>query len=260
VSGIVLFSHMVRLHPRYTEAFTPAVAAMFGIGLAWASAPLGKLRPVVLVGTLLVSVYYTERLLYGRPEVWWIAVLGALAAIAFAAAARLPGLSAWARGVLAPAGVIAMSLLATLAIPVSADVSAINNAVSDAGYVGGLPLGELNALSTYLRAHQDGAYYELASESATSIGALIVRDDRPVLVLTTYNARVFTSVARLKQLIAAGKVRYAFLNTYCSREHSSLNPACSAPARWIRAHGTDISKAAGMPRDKTLYLLAGATP
>ncbi len=53
----------------------------------------------------------------------------------------------------------------------------------------------------------------MAAESATQIGSLIVKDARPILVLTTYNARVFTSVAKLKRLIAAGKVRYAFLNT-----------------------------------------------
>ncbi len=40
LTGIVLYSHMVRLHPRYVEAFTPAVAAMLGIGVAWASEPL----------------------------------------------------------------------------------------------------------------------------------------------------------------------------------------------------------------------------
>ncbi len=33
LTGIVLFSHMIRLHPRYVEGFTPAVAAMLGIGL-----------------------------------------------------------------------------------------------------------------------------------------------------------------------------------------------------------------------------------
>ena len=34
--GLVLYSAMARLHPRYTEGFTPAVAAAAGIGVAWA--------------------------------------------------------------------------------------------------------------------------------------------------------------------------------------------------------------------------------
>ena len=33
--GFVLYSAMARLHPRYTEGFTPAVAAAAGIGVAW---------------------------------------------------------------------------------------------------------------------------------------------------------------------------------------------------------------------------------
>ena len=37
LEGIVLFSAMARLHPRYTEAFMPAVAALLGIGAAWAT-------------------------------------------------------------------------------------------------------------------------------------------------------------------------------------------------------------------------------
>ncbi len=51
-------------------------------------------------------------------------------------------------------------------------------------------------MSDYLRAHQGGARYELVAESATQIGSLIVQDARPVVILTTYEARVFTNVAK----------------------------------------------------------------
>jgi len=54
-------------------------------------------------------------------------------------------------------------------------------------------------------------------------------------------------------------VRYAFLNTFCSRHGSSLNAACSEPAKWIRAHGTDVSREAGLSQGKVLWLLPGAT-
>ncbi len=37
LTGIVLFSDMIRLHPRYVEGFMPAVAALLGIGVAWAA-------------------------------------------------------------------------------------------------------------------------------------------------------------------------------------------------------------------------------
>jgi 4-amino-4-deoxy-L-arabinose transferase-like glycosyltransferase len=260
LAGIVLFSHMVRLHPRYVEGFTPAVAAMLGIGLAWACSLQGRLRAAVLAVTLVIVVYYTERLLYGRPLEWWIALAGALAAIALALLADLPRLSATARVRLMPTGMMAMALVAVLAIPLKADLTAITDRISDAGLVGQLPGDQQHPLSTYLLAHQDGARYEVASESATAIGSLIVQDGRPVLVLTTYDARVFTSVAKLKRLIAAGQVRYAFLNTFCTSEARSVNPACAAPVEWVRAHGTDVSLKAGLNHGGLLYLLPGARP
>jgi 4-amino-4-deoxy-L-arabinose transferase-like glycosyltransferase len=259
-SGIVLFSQMARLHPRYVEGFTPAVAAMLGIGVAWAASPRGRWRPAILAGSLLITVYYAERLMFGRPGAWWISLAAALGALALAAIVRLPGRSSPARSLLAPAGVLALTLVAVLAIPLSADVTAIDNGTTDAGYVGALPSEEQRIISDYLRAHQGSARYELAAESATQIGSLIVQDARPVLILTTYAGRVLTRVPELKSLIAQGKVRYAFLAPSCSAHGPSSNPACSAPARWIRAHGTDVSLQAGLHQHKTLWLLPGATP
>jgi hypothetical protein len=260
LTGIVLFSAMSRLHPRYVEAFVPAVAAMLGIGAAWAASPEGRARFAVLAGALVVIVIYAERLLYGTPPAWWVALVAALAAIACAALARLEGISERVRFALAPAGALVITLIALLAIPFSADVTAIKDHVTDAGYVGALPSEEQRLVSSYLREHQDAARYEVAAESATGIGALVVQDARPIVVLTSYNARVFTSVAKLQRLIAAGKVRYAFLNSHCARRGAALNPACAAPARWVRAHGTDVSQQAGLSRRGVLWLLPGAGP
>jgi hypothetical protein len=80
------------------------------------------------------------------------------------------------------------------------------------------------------------------------------------VVLTSYNARVFTDVAELQRLIAEGKVRYAFLNSTCTRRGAAANPACSAPARWVRAHASDVSRHAGLSRGGVLWLLPGAQP
>jgi 4-amino-4-deoxy-L-arabinose transferase-like glycosyltransferase len=261
LTGVVLYSHMVRLHPRYVEAFTPVVAAMLGIGLAWAAAlPARRLRLAWLAVTLALVVYFGERLMYGTPLAWWISLAGALGALACALAASAIPLPARTRALVAPGGAIALALVAIAAIQVKADSTAIANRVSDAGLVGQLPGSQQHPLSAYLRVHQDGAFYEVASESATAIGSLIVQDARPVLVLTTYDARVFTSIARLKRLVARGKVRYAFLNTFCYGGAQSVNPACSAPVRWVRAHGTDVSRQAGLPQGGLLYLLPGARP
>jgi 4-amino-4-deoxy-L-arabinose transferase-like glycosyltransferase len=260
LAGIALFSTMSRLHPRYVEAFTPAVAAMLGIGVAWAVIPRGRARLVALLGVLAITVYYAERLLYGTTGAWWIALLGALGAATFALLARLRSLEADLRAVLAPTGALVLTLIAVLAIPLSADVTAIDNHVTDAGYVGALPTGVQRPVSAYLRAHQGSARYEVAALSATGIGSLIVQDARPVLVLTSYGSRVFTSVARLKRLIAEGQVRYAFLTSRCGRHGSSLNPACSAPAKWVRTHATDVSSQAGLSDSGLLWLLPGARP
>ncbi len=259
LTGIVLFSHMARLHPRYVEGLVPAVTATLGIGLAWATSSSGRARLIALIVGMAALVYYGERILYGRPGSWWIAGAGAFGAVVFAALARVRVNPSPRSSALLAGGTLALALLAIVAIPVEVDKTSITNRVSDAGYIGALPGGQQRALSSYLIAHQDGARYELASESATGIGSLIVQDARPVVVLTTYEARVFKTVAQLKQLIAAGAVRYAFLNSYCAK-YSTTNAACSEPARWIREHGTDVSLQAGLEHHKLLYLLPGAKP
>jgi hypothetical protein len=147
---------------------------MLGIGAAWAASPRGRLRLAILAATLAVTVFYAERLLYGTPGVWWVALAGALGAIACAGLARLPGMPSSLRAWLAPVGALALTLVAVLAIPLSADVTSIENGVTDAGYVGALPSEEQRLVSAFLRAHQDGARYEVAAESATQIGSLIV--------------------------------------------------------------------------------------
>jgi 4-amino-4-deoxy-L-arabinose transferase-like glycosyltransferase len=260
LTGIVLFSDMARLHPRYVEGFVPAVAAMLGIGVAWAASSRGRLRFAILAATMAILVVYSERLLYGTPGAWWITLAGALGAVACAGLARLGSVPAALRSALAPAGVLALTLIAVLAIPLSADVTAIDNHVTDAGYVGALPSEEQRLVSAFLRAHQGSARYEVAAESATGIGSLIVKDARPILVLTSYGTRVFTTVAKLQRLIAEGQVRYAFLNSGCGRSRSAQNAACTAPALWVQAHATDVSRQAGLSRGRVLWLLPGATP
>jgi 4-amino-4-deoxy-L-arabinose transferase-like glycosyltransferase len=260
LTGMALFSEMARLHPRYVEGLVPAVTATLGIGVAWATCTSGRARLIALAASMVVLIVYADRLLYGRPESWWIALAGALGAVALAGLARIRVRPSARSSALLAGGTLALTLLAIAAIPLEIDNTAIENRVSDAGYIGALPGEEQRELSTYLIDHQDGARYELAAESATGIGSLIVHDARPVVILTTYEARVFTSVAKLQQLIAEGKVRYAFLSTYCSKHTSTTNAACSAPAVWIRAHGTDVSRQAGLSHHKTLYLLPGAKP
>ncbi len=207
-SGIVLFSAMVRLHPRYVESFVPAVVAMYGIGVA------------LVAGTL-------------------------------AAAARP------ARGGERLRGALAVALTALLAIPLAASIQAARADTSDAGDVGALNGEEQRLLSSYLLAHQGGARYELAAGEATNVASLIVQDDRPVLMLTTYDGLPFTSVAKLKRLIGRGQVRYAFLDSVCGPRPAKTVAGCAPAALWVRAHGTDVSAQAGLRERGVLWRLPG---
>jgi 4-amino-4-deoxy-L-arabinose transferase-like glycosyltransferase len=253
LTGIVLFSHMARLHPRYTEGFTPAVAALLGIGAARASSLKPRLHTLAL--TLIVLLVYAEHLLFGGPFIWWLSLLAALAALLAAALARVLSMLAPSWVALATGATLALTLVALLAIPVRASVFAISSHVSDAGLVGALPPRELDALSSYLRSHQGTARYEVAAASATKVASLIVRDARPVVVLTSYNAQPLTSVTALRRLVATGAVRYAFLDTVCGRHTPRSDAACTAAATWVHDHGIDVSSRAGMPRAQVLWKL-----
>jgi 4-amino-4-deoxy-L-arabinose transferase-like glycosyltransferase len=195
LTGLVLFSAMARLHPRYVESFTPAVAGVFGIGVAWVAGAGGRAR------------------------------------------------------------LLAIPLVALLALPLAASVEAVGDRTSDAGNVGALGATEQRALSAYLRAHQGGARYELAAGAATGVASLIVQDARPVLMLTSYNGLPLTGVAQLRALATAGEVRYAFLQSACKPGAPSTSVGCAPAARWVRTHGTDVSRQAGLQVGDVLWRL-----
>jgi 4-amino-4-deoxy-L-arabinose transferase-like glycosyltransferase len=255
VTGIALFSHMARLHPRYTEGFTPAVAACLGIGLAWMSTRRTPVRIALLTVTLAAVVIYAERLLFGTTHLWWLTLAGALGALLL----TLAGSVARARTPALGAAVLACALTTLLAIPLWASLRAVRENVTDSNPLGVLRASELDPLSSFLLAHRQGARFEVAFDSASKMGALVARDARPVLALTTTKGRVITPISRLRTLIEAREVRYAFLGTFCGPPSERPSAACSAPVLWIRAHGRDISRLAGL-RDGTLYLLPGAAP
>jgi 4-amino-4-deoxy-L-arabinose transferase-like glycosyltransferase len=243
-TGVVLFTVMARLHPRYTEAFTPAVAAAGGIGLAWAirGSLLGRAAAAVCAVGLAVYGHY---LLGGSSTVWRIS---GLAAAVVLAAAALPH-----AGRRRPAVLAGGLLVAALLPPASVAVGLVRHHESDAGRVGAMRPGQAEALSAYLRAHRRGARYELAVGGATQAAALIVRDGQPVLVLTSFDARPLVPVARLAALVAGGSVRYALLGGGCGPRTARRQASCSSAAFWIRAHGRDVSREAGLDRAKLLW-------
>ncbi len=247
VLGAALFSQMAHLHPRYSESITPAVAGTLGIGLAWACARRSRVRLGALAVCLIAVTIYVERLLFGTPPVWWVVILGALGALAVAAFAGPRGRT-WA---------LVLALASLLAVPAWASVRAIEHHTTDTNQLGLLPPEQLTALSAFLRSHQGSAHYEAAYDSATKLGALVVRDQRPLVVLNSINSQVVTPLSRLRALAAAAAVRYVVLSAPCSPRSSPSNPDCSLAARWVVAHGKNVSAAAGLGRGLTLWQLPG---
>jgi 4-amino-4-deoxy-L-arabinose transferase-like glycosyltransferase len=258
--GFVLFSAMARLHPRYTDGFTPAVAAAAGIGLAWVaragSRPTREGLAARLAGALAAVglVLYGHFLLGSTSSIWRITALAGIAALV-AAVVPLPATVAeTVGGRRGPALAVAL-LVCALLMPVQIARGLVIHHEDDAGHVGAMVPAQTASLSAYLEAHRHGAHYELASAAATQAGALIARDGQPVLVLTSYNARPLVPVSRLAGLVAAGDVRFALLEGGCGPRTSRQLAQCSTDAAWVRAHGQDVSQAAGLTRPKLLWRL-----
>jgi 4-amino-4-deoxy-L-arabinose transferase-like glycosyltransferase len=239
VVGFAVLSRMGNLHPRYEEAFTPAVAGTIGVSLAWLSA--GARRERAALVALAAAVVAVAALAPGIGATTWPPGLLALAAaLAFGLGARV----ARARA----AVLLAVGAVAVLAVPAAGAIHLVRAGASSAGQPGHAPAATVTALSTYLRAHQGTARYEVASTSVAKAGPLIVRDGRPVLMLTSLYDRPLLTAGALAAKVAHGDVRYVLLGRgTCAR-------TCSAPVLWARDNGVDVSRAAGQ-RTGTVYRL-----
>ncbi len=243
--GVVLYSAMARLHPRYTEGFTPAVAAVAGIGVAWALRDGLWQRLVTVVGLLGLTLY-ARYLLGGSASDWRIGALGAIVALV-ALLVRAPRVRV---------PMLACGLgVAALALPLQVDASLISNHEFDSGRTGAMGAGDVRAISDYINARSAGTRYEFAASDPTEVASLILYDRRPILSLTSYDAHELLPIGRLRALVASGSLRFAVLDGGCGRHNRGQNPNCSPGAAWVRAHGTDVSIAADLPHSHVLYLL-----
>ena len=243
--GVALYSEMARLHPRYTEGFTPAVAAAAGIGVAWALRD-GLWQRLVAIAAALALAIYGRWLLGGSSNDWRLLALGAIVA---ALAAALP-----ASRVRVPALAAGLAV-AALALPLNVDRSLIVNHEFDSGRTGAMATAEVDTISAYLARHAAGARYEFAAADPFEVGALIVKDLRPILSLTSSGSRELVPLPRLAALASSGELRYVILDGACGVHTPRSSPACSSGAAWTRAHGVDISQAIGLGRAHVLYRL-----
>ncbi len=210
--------------------------------------PRPSASALILVGMLATSSTTPSACCTGDPGVVDRARSGRLARSRSRLLARLP--TSPSRRALGAARRPARSrwrLLAVLVDPAEGDVTAIDDRVSDAGYVGALPGAQQRPLSAYLLAHQDGARYEVAAESATA-DRLADRagrapDRRPD---DLRRARVHEASRSCERLIAGGEGALR-LPEHLLRQAQprSVERRLLGARRWVRAHGTDVSHTGG---------------
>lgn len=254
LTGALVFTVMGQVRARYLEAFTPAVAGVLGIGLV-TLAVTARHRRGAAVGLLACAA--TAALACpaiagasGLPATVSLAVGLAAMGLAIGPAA-LPGS---VRGPLARAAV-ALTLLAALAVPAATSAHLVRIGAGDSGVAGRMTPSRLEALSAYLRANQGTARYELASSTVAKTAPLIVRDARPVLMLTSLHGQPLLTPAQLAEKARTSQVRFALIGRARCSTSRPTSPGCAPAVRWARAHGTDVSRAAGLPSRGALYRL-----
>jgi 4-amino-4-deoxy-L-arabinose transferase-like glycosyltransferase len=249
--GYMLFSFSSRVHPRYLEAFTPSIAIALGVSLVVLARRARRdprssyLFASALALCVVEAAAGSGRL--SRAGLFAVALVGvALVAAAVALLRRgahrdlLP--RQWT-----PSAVAATLLVAVIAlVMLSDDVRLIRN---DSGVQASevtVPARLTDALSRFLEAHQDGARYEVAVSAPTLAAPLIVKDGRPVLLLTSVYARPLLTLDELRRDAARGAVRYVFSEGICPGPRYTTLPACSSADRWVRAHARDVTPELGL--------------
>jgi hypothetical protein len=229
---------------------------VLGIGLASlaTSAPRSRLAAAALALGVSVAAALTIRLSGVGGSTSSIATFAAVAVVAGCVVLMLPRLGAIRSA--ATGGVLtALALVAVLATPTVVARDLVRAGTSDSGRPGYMPPVRLSHLSHYLRAHQGHARYEVVAASAASVGPLIVRDGRPVLILTTINGQAVVPRAKLAKAVRTGQARYAMLPAGRCTANFASSTRCTPAVRWARAHATDVSAKAHLKRG-TLFRLS----
>jgi 4-amino-4-deoxy-L-arabinose transferase-like glycosyltransferase len=256
VLGFLLFSFSSRAHPRYLEAFTPAVAITLGVSfvVVLRRALRDARWSVCLAGALLVCVVESAagsgRI--SRAGIYVVVlVVVALVVLALELARR--------RGrVLLPAWCSAPIVASLLLAGVLALVM-LNDDVRIIRHDSGVQASEVvvapaltSALSRFLIGHQDGARYEAAFSAPTLAAPQIVADGRPILLLTSLNAQPLVTLAQLRADAARGAVRYVFTEGICPGARYRTLPACSVADEWVRRNATDVTAKLGLAQKRGL--------
>jgi hypothetical protein len=239
VVGTVLFSSMGRLHPRYLEALSPAVATGLGAGAATLGGLAARHRSgaVALAAGTGVALLVASGFAGASATNQTVALVVGAALIAACVAMAVPQVRR--RPALVAGALTALAVGAVLAMPLGKSIHLARVGSTESGRPGYMAPARVDALSRFLAAHNHGTRYEFVSSSAIKAGPLIAHDVQPVLVLTSLYGHQITSAPALAQAVRSGQVRYALLGpVHCS--------ACIPSLHWARAHATDVGRRAGV--------------
>ncbi len=227
LTGLVAFSAMHRLQPRYLEAFAPALCAVFGlsVGVLWrgglgrkgfGGGGLGRGAQ----GDLGRAGVDTGDRGSGRIGRGGVGVN------------RSPGRLALCGALVAVGTVLLVLSLAK------------DSYLIDRGRTDSL-LSDFStpSLSRYLRSHRDGARYEVAGASVNDAIGIVARDGLPVLMLNSVDGAL-TRTKRLREDVAAGLVRYYFARPRAC--HSGVH--CAGNQVWAYAHSAPVPGLSGLRR------------
>jgi 4-amino-4-deoxy-L-arabinose transferase-like glycosyltransferase len=206
-TGLIAFSAMERLQPRYLEAFAPAICTVFGISFS------------------VLWYHGLGRRCSGR---------GPAGRAALDSNRGLP-----ASGALASRIALVCLGIGLLAVSLSKDSYIVGRARSDSL----LTDFSTPVLSRYLRAHRDGAHYEVASANVNDVIGLIARDDQPVLVLNSVDGSL-TRTRSLEAQVADGRARFYFAAPHACHEGRH----CPANQIWAFAHSMSVPGQPGLRR------------
>jgi 4-amino-4-deoxy-L-arabinose transferase-like glycosyltransferase len=262
IGGAAVASALAVMLPRYLETFTPAVAGALGVAIAALAVSTRRAAPAVValagiglvaLDFLLLNHHAGSFFPNSTTQVAIAVALGALAVVAVLAVAlrKRPRLSA----ALVPlaAGLAAVAVL----LPSYEAANAISLGGSeDSGTPGRRPAHQTGQLSAFLRRHQAGARYEVATHAVGSVSALIVHDARPVLFLSNLGREPLVSLPRFIGLVRAGQVRFVLVGG-CPKGHAVTS--CDAASAWAQHHGRDVSARAGLARVNLYQLSPAAT-
>jgi 4-amino-4-deoxy-L-arabinose transferase-like glycosyltransferase len=143
------------------------------------------------------------------------------------------------QGVLASRIVLVCLGICLLVISLSKDAYIVDRARTDSL----LTDFSTPALSRYLRAHRDGAPYEVASANVNDLIGLVARDGLPVLVLNSVDGSL-TPTKKLRAQVAEGRVRFYFAAPHTCH----VGRHCAGNQMWAYAHSKPVPGYPGLRR------------